>query len=67
MAMVPIDSVPLQPGVTVVFQPGGKHILLSPLVKPLVSGDHFTLTLWFASGNSRPVDVLVTDNPHGGG
>ena len=67
MAMVPIDSVALQPGVPVVFKPGGKHFILSPLAKPLVSGDHFTLTLWFASGNSRPVDVLVTDNPPGGG
>ena len=67
MAMVPIDSVPLTPGVPVVFEPGHKHILLSPLARPLVAGDHFTLTLWFASGISRPVEVLIADNPPSGG
>lgn len=61
-AAVPIDSVPLVRGVPMEFAPGGKHIILSPLAKPLVAGDHFTLTLCFASGGSRNVDVVVADN-----
>lgn len=67
MQMMPIDSVPLAKGVSVEFEPGGKHILLSPLAKPLIEGDHFTLTLWFASGVSRPIDVIIADNLPSGG
>ena len=62
MAIVPLDSVPLLPGVPVVFEPGGKHIILSPLAGPLVAGAHFAITLWFASGTTRTVDVVVANN-----
>jgi periplasmic copper chaperone A len=63
MTAVPIDSVPLVAGVPAVFEPGGKHIILSPLADPLVEGGHFKLTMRFASGATRSVDVVVSSNP----
>lgn len=63
MTMVPIDSVPLAAGATLVFQPGGKHIMLSNLQHPLRTGTHFTATLQFRVHRPVSVDVEVRDSP----
>ena len=41
------------------FQPGGLHIMLIGLNKPLQAGDHFPLTLTFEQSGQQQVDVEV--------
>ena len=41
------------------FEPGGKHIMLTGLTGPLLAGAHLPLTLTFASGTTLTVDVVV--------
>lgn len=59
MTMTPLDSVELPAGTAVVFEPGGKHIMLTGLTGPLLAGAHLPLTLTFASGTTLTVDVVV--------
>ncbi len=59
MRMRPVDAIPLAPGATVTFAPGGLHIMLKGLARPLVEGDRFALTLIFDDGTARTVDVAV--------
>lgn len=46
---------------TVVFEPGGRHLMLTGLVAPLRSGSSFRLTLHFAQHEAMPVDIAVRD------
>jgi copper(I)-binding protein len=62
MTMAPLDSVALPADSPVVFEPGGKHIMLVDLTAPLEVGQTFTLTLTLADGTILPVDVVVADN-----
>ncbi|WP_120995267.1 copper chaperone PCu(A)C [Stutzerimonas urumqiensis] len=39
--------------------PGGHHVMLMGLERPLAAGDTFSLTLEFADGETRAVDVEV--------
>jgi hypothetical protein len=48
MAMV--DAVPLPKGASVVFAPGGYHLMLMDLKRPLKMGDSFPATFRFRSG-----------------
>ena len=63
MTMTPVASVPVPANGTVVFAPGGLHIMLTHLRQPLVTGAHFTLTLHLGSGSDLPVDVVVGNEP----
>jgi periplasmic copper chaperone A len=47
MKMRALKSVDLQRGEKVMLKPGGKHIMLTGLNRPLIEGDHFALTLTF--------------------
>ena len=54
MAMRSIDDVPLPAGKTVELKPGGHHVMLIDLVKPLAKGDKVPVTLTFVGkGNKR--------------
>lgn len=54
MAMRSIDDVPLPAGKTVELKPGGHHVMLMDLVKPLAKGDKVPVTLTFVGkGNKR--------------
>jgi copper(I)-binding protein len=59
MKMRPVASIPLPPGQTVTFTPGGYHIMLTGLQKPLTVGRSFPLTLTFAHAGPVTVDVQV--------
>lgn len=61
MTMVPMDSVEIPAGEAVVFEPGGKHIMLMELAKPLEKGATFDLTLTFAKAGDKVVTVTVAD------
>ncbi len=60
MKMIPQpDGFEIPAGGSVILQPGGKHVMLLGLVKPLVEGDSFPLTLNFDNGMSMEVTVPV--------
>ena len=61
MQMSPVDSIALKGGDAFAFEPGGYHIMLMDLVKPLVKGDTFTITLTFEKAGTIDVDVPVLD------
>ena len=63
MTMEPLASLPLPADATVVFAPGGKHVMLTGLVTALVEGSHFVLTLTTKSGHTVHADVVVSSNP----
>lgn len=60
MQMDHMDSLPIAPGETLEFAPGGYHVMLMGLSKPLAKGDVFTITLDFKNAGPTPVVVEVT-------
>lgn len=48
--MAPVARVPLAPGAAVAFAPGGYHLMLLDLTRPLKVGDTVPVTLTLASG-----------------
>jgi copper(I)-binding protein len=42
-----------------VFAPGGNHIMIMGLKKPLMTGDHFPLMLKTKRGEMLTIDVAV--------
>lgn len=61
MKMQPVDKVVIPAKGSVELKPGGYHIMLLDLAKPLVKGESFDLTLTFASGATSTVKVEVRD------
>lgn len=61
MTMQPVDSIPLTAGEPFVFEPGGYHIMLMELVKPLEIGQTITLTLSFEQAGDVEVEVPVLE------
>lgn len=59
MHMLPVDSIPIAEGTTLSLKPGGYHIMLTGLLKPLKAGMHFPLTLVFADAGAITVQVRV--------
>ncbi len=60
MRMDHMEELPIAPGETLTFAPGGYHVMLMGLTKPLEEGDVFTLTLDFEHAGKTPVVVEVT-------
>ncbi|MFZ4719309.1 MAG: copper chaperone PCu(A)C [Ilumatobacteraceae bacterium] len=61
MQMGPVDSVPVKAGEDFVFEPGGYHVMLFDVAKPLKVGDSITVTLTFQNAGAIPVDVPVLE------
>lgn len=59
MKMRPVAGVDIPAGKTVTLAPGGVHIMLMGLAKPLQAGQSFPLTLTFEKAGARTVDVEV--------
>lgn len=59
MKMRQVDGVDLPAGKPVTLKPGGYHIMLTGLAKPLREGQTFPLTLDFAKAGAREVTVSV--------
>jgi copper transport protein len=57
--MIPIPELPIPAGRTTTIDPGGYHLMLINLHQDLAEGDTFPLTLHFASGQERTLDVHV--------
>ena len=70
MTMAPLASVPLPAGEAVLFEAGGKHIMLNDLAAPLVEGQTFVAHLLAAHsrdegghGAGDPEPAGVNDQP----
>jgi periplasmic copper chaperone A len=59
MKMRQVDGIDLPAGKPVALKPGGYHIMLTGLAKPLEAGQSFPLTLDFAKAGVRQVTVSV--------
>jgi len=59
MEMLPVKSLPIAPGAPIKFSPGGYHIMLMGLTKPLSPGQTFPVTLTFADGSKVTTTVTV--------
>jgi copper(I)-binding protein len=57
--MRPVASLALDQGKQVVLGPGGYHIMLTDLKRPLNQGDAFPVTLTFANAGQVTVQVAV--------
>jgi copper(I)-binding protein len=57
MKMKPVPALVLVAGKSVTLKPGGYHVMLMGLTAPLKQGEHFPITLYFAT--SPPVTVEV--------
>lgn len=55
------DGVEIPSGETVEFAPGGKHIMLMGLEKPLTTGEQFVLSLTFENNKVMRVPIEVKD------
>ena len=53
------DGVEIKPGQTVTLKPGGLHIMLTGLKKPLVQGEQIKGTLTFAKAGKVDVEFAV--------
>ena len=58
-----INGKKIPAGNTIKFQPGGSHIMLEGLPKPLKLDDKFTIELVFANAGNVPVEIWVEDTP----
>lgn len=61
MTMQPVEFIELPAGVAVEMKPGGYHIMMMDLVKPLEVGTSIQVTLTFEKAGEITVDVPVLD------
>jgi copper(I)-binding protein len=59
MKMRQVDGVDLPPGQKITLKPGGYHIMLTGLAKPLEVGQSFPMTLDFTNAGAKQVAVTV--------
>jgi copper(I)-binding protein len=66
MRMRAVAGLDVKPGDRLVLQPGGYHVMLTDLKRPLQAGDSFPLTLAFEKAGSIEVNVVVESMAAGG-
>ena len=59
MQMGPVDGIDIEANTPFVFEPGGYHVMLFDVAKPLVEGDTITVTLSFKVHGTLTLDVPV--------
>lgn len=62
MEMIPQETVPVDPGSSVQFEPGGLHVMMVNLQQDLNPGDTIELRLQFQNAGEIPVNVEVLEN-----
>ena len=55
-----LETINIEAGGTVAFEPGGAHVMLSGLAAPLREGESFELTLEFETAGPMTLEVPVT-------
>jgi periplasmic copper chaperone A len=63
MSMRPVESLKIAPGATLRAEPGGLHIMLLGLKRPLTPGERFNARLIFARAGKRDISVVVRAGP----
>lgn len=63
MRMVEVESISIAPGATLVFQPGGLHLMLFEPLNELTVGEHVAVTLYFADQSTLTADLPLTAMP----
>lgn len=58
-SMEPVGDIVVSPSKAVALEPGGMHVMLMRLQKPLVKGETFPLTLIFSDGGEAKVEIPV--------
>ncbi len=66
MGMERMVEVAIPAAKVVLFEPGGKHVMLIGLHQPLKAGDVHTMHLQFADGSELPVSLVVSEGETGG-
>lgn len=61
MTMQPVESIPVKAGEDFVFEPGGYHVMLFDVAKPLKVGDSIAVTLSFQNAGDITIDVPVLE------
>ncbi len=54
-----MEEVEIAPGETVALEPGGLHVMLMDLQRPMVEGESFTLSLILAGGEEIAAEVPI--------
>ncbi len=63
VAMRHIEELVINPHKSVIFKPGGFHVMLMGLKKPLTKGGEFTMSFQLKDGSQITTSVTVKDAP----
>jgi copper(I)-binding protein len=66
MRMRQVPAIEVPPGETVALKPGGSHVMLMGLVRPLVEGESISLALRFEKAGTLTLRVPIMPSGHGG-
>ncbi|MBO9448248.1 MULTISPECIES: copper chaperone PCu(A)C [Ruegeria] len=58
-SMAPAGELEIAPGGSVALEPGGLHAMLMRLQRPMTEGESFALTLIFADGAEKTVNIPI--------
>lgn len=58
-------GIEIKPGETVTLQPGGLHIMVMDIAKPIVAGDKIKFTFKFDGAESQPLTLTAKDSEGG--
>ncbi len=61
MKMQPVDSIEIPAGATVQLKPGGFHIMLFELAKPIAAGEKIEVTLTFEKAGTQQVTAVARE------
>lgn len=62
MTMKEVDHIDVKAGTPLELKPGGYHVMLMKLVKPLLTGESIKVTLTFTKAGAVVVDVPVLED-----
>ena len=62
MTMKEVDHIDVKAGMALELKPGGYHIMLMKLVKPLLTGESFKMILTFAKAGQVEITVPVLED-----
>lgn len=55
----------IKPGETVILEPGGLHIMIMNIAKPIVAGDKMTITVKFDGAEPQVLNLVAKDSAGG--
>ncbi|MEN9707103.1 MAG: hypothetical protein RIS31_669 [Actinomycetota bacterium] len=58
-------GIEIKPGETVTLEPGGLHIMIMDITKPIVAGDKITFTVKFKNAESQTLTLTAKDSAGG--